>query len=80
MASLHVDVVSAEEEIFSGEAKLVALPGESGELGILPRHAPLITRIKAGAVRIRVPGEEAINVAEVLKQGGGADWRSVLKP
>ena len=52
MATIHVDVVSAEESIFSGEAKFVALPGESGELGILPRHTPLITRIKPGAVRI----------------------------
>ena len=52
MATLHVDVVSAEANIFSGEAKFVALPGESGELGILPRHTPLITRIKPGAVRI----------------------------
>ena len=52
MATLHVDVVSAEESIFSGEAKFVALPGEMGELGIYPRHTPLITRIKPGAVRI----------------------------
>ena len=52
MATLHVDVVSAEGSIFSGEATFVALPGESGELGILPRHTPLITRIKPGAVRI----------------------------
>jgi len=52
MATIHVDVVSAEESIFSGEAKFVALPGESGELGILPRHTPLITRIRPGAVRI----------------------------
>src|SRR5512133_2745463 len=51
-ATIHVDVVSAEESIFSGEAKFVALPGEAGELGILPRHTPLITRIKPGAVRI----------------------------
>jgi len=51
-ATLHVDVVSIEGSIFSGEAKFVALPGESGELGILPRHTPLITRIKPGAVRI----------------------------
>jgi len=50
--TIHVDVVSAEENIFSGEAKFVALPGEAGELGILPRHTPLITRIKPGAVRI----------------------------
>jgi len=53
MATLHVDVVSAEANIFSGEAKFVALPGENGELGILPRHTPLITRIKPGAVRIQ---------------------------
>ncbi len=53
MATIHVDVVSAEESIFYGEAKLVALPGELGELGIFPRHTPLITRIKPGAVRIQ---------------------------
>ena len=52
MATLQVDVVSAEENIFSGEAKFVALPGEMGELGIYPRHTPLITRIKPGAVRV----------------------------
>jgi F-type H+-transporting ATPase subunit epsilon len=52
-STIHVDVVSAEEQIFSGEAKFVALPGEMGELGIYPRHTPLITRIKPGAVRIR---------------------------
>ena len=57
MATLHVDVVSAESSIFSGEAKFVALPGENGELGILPRHTPLITRIKPGAVRIKVAGQ-----------------------
>jgi F-type H+-transporting ATPase subunit epsilon len=50
--TIHIDVVSAEESIFSGEAKFVALPGEAGELGIYPRHTPLITRIKPGAVRI----------------------------
>ena len=50
--TIHVDVVSAEEAIFSGEARFVALPGEAGELGIYPRHTPLITRIKPGAVRI----------------------------
>ena len=52
MATIHVDVVSAEESIFSGEAKFVALPGEMGELGIYPRNTPLITRIRPGAVRI----------------------------
>ncbi|MDM0046902.1 F0F1 ATP synthase subunit epsilon [Variovorax dokdonensis] len=57
--TIHVDVVSAEESIFSGEAKFVALPGEAGELGIYPRHTPLITRIRPGAVRIeRTDGSE----------------------
>ena len=55
--TIHVDVVSAEASIFSGEAEFVALPGESGELGIYPKHTPLITRIKPGAVRIRIPGK-----------------------
>jgi F-type H+-transporting ATPase subunit epsilon len=55
--TIHVDVVSAEEEIFAGEAEFVALPGEAGELGIYPMHTPLITRIRPGAVRIKVPGQ-----------------------
>jgi len=65
MATIHVDVVSAEHEIFSGNAKFVALPGEAGELGILPGHTPLITRIKPGAVRIEKEdgGEEFVFVA-----------------
>ena len=53
MSTIHVDVVSAEESIFSGEATFVALPGEAGELGVYPRHTPLITRIKPGTVRIQ---------------------------
>ena len=63
--TIHVDVVSAEESIFSGEATFVALPGEAGELGIYPRHTPLITRIKPGAVRIKKTdgGEEFVFVA-----------------
>lgn len=63
--TIHVDVVSAEESIFTGEAKFVALPGEAGELGILPGHVPLITRIKPGAVRIEKAegGEEFVFVA-----------------
>jgi len=52
MSTIHIDVVSAEELIFSGEAKFVSLPGESGELGVLPGHIPLITRIQPGPVRI----------------------------
>ncbi len=54
--TIHVDVVSAEEQIFSGQAEFVALPGEAGELGIYPKHTPLITRIKPGAVRIKEVG------------------------
>jgi F-type H+-transporting ATPase subunit epsilon len=54
--TIHVDVVSAEQQIFSGEAEFVVLPGEAGELGIYPRHTPLITRIKPGAVRIKPAG------------------------
>jgi F-type H+-transporting ATPase subunit epsilon len=65
-ATMHVDVVSAEESIFSGEAEFVVLPGAAGELGIYPRHAPLIARIKPGAVRITPAGggeEQLIFVA-----------------
>src|SRR5262245_34529151 len=65
-STIHVDVVSAEESIFSGEAEFVVLPGEAGELGIYPRHTPLITRIKPGSVRIKTAGsdqEELIFVA-----------------
>ena len=66
--TIHVDVVSAEESIFSGLAEFVVLPGEAGELGILPGHMPLMTRIKPGAVRIKLPGdkEEVIFVASGL--------------
>jgi F-type H+-transporting ATPase subunit epsilon len=67
MSTIHVDVVSAEESIFSGEAKFVALPGEAGELGIYPRHTPLITRIKAGSVRI----EKADGSEEFIFVAGG---------
>ena len=64
--TIHIDVVSAEESIYSGEAEFVVLPGEAGELGIYPRHIPLITRIKPGTVRIQPAGggeEELIFVA-----------------
>ncbi|MEH3085590.1 MAG: F0F1 ATP synthase subunit epsilon [Xylophilus ampelinus] len=64
-ATMRVDVVSAEEAIFSGEARFVALPGEAGELGIYPRHTPLITRIRPGSVRITLAdgNEEFVFVA-----------------
>jgi F-type H+-transporting ATPase subunit epsilon len=67
VSTIHVDVVSAESSIFSGEAKFVALPGETGELGILPKHTPLITRIKPGAVRI----EKADGSEEFVFVAGG---------
>jgi F-type H+-transporting ATPase subunit epsilon len=63
--TIHVDVVSAEEAIYSGEATFVVLPGEAGELGVYPQHTPLITRIKPGSVRVQTAagGEEFIFVA-----------------
>jgi F-type H+-transporting ATPase subunit epsilon len=66
--TLQVNVVSAEEQIYAGEAEFVALPGVEGELGIYPQHTPLITQIKPGAVRIKEPGnaEETL----VFVQGG----------
>ena len=66
--TIHVDVVNAEEQIYSGEAEFVVLPGIEGELGVYPRHTPLFTQIRPGAVRIKLPG-----VAEeefVFVQGG----------
>ena len=65
--TIHVDVVSAEEQIYSGEAEFVVLPGMMGELGIYPRHTPLFTQIKPGSVRIK-----PLNGAEelVFVQGG----------
>src|SRR5205085_6913375 len=64
---LHVDIVSAEKEIFAGEADMVIAPGEGGELGILPEHAPLLTRVKPGTVRIQVAGSPD----EVIYVSGG---------
>lgn len=55
--TIHLDVVSAEESIFSGEAEFVAAPASMGEIGVYPRHAPLITTIKAGALRVKVPDQ-----------------------
>ena len=67
-ATIHIDVVSAEESIFSGEAEFVVLPGVMGELGIYPKHTPLLTQIKPGAVRIKVPNQEEETL--VFVQGG----------
>jgi F-type H+-transporting ATPase subunit epsilon len=60
-STFHVDIVSAEREIFSGDAEMVFAPAEMGELGITPRHAPLLTRMKPGTVRVKsAGGEEAV--------------------
>ena len=66
--TIKVDVVSAEEHIFSGEAEFVVLPGVMGELGIYPRHTPLITEIRPGAVRMKLPNQEREEL--VFVQGG----------
>jgi len=66
--TVHVDVVSAEELIFSGLAEIVVVPGIMGELGILPRHTPLLTRIKPGSVRIKRPDQAE---AELIYVSGG---------
>ena len=66
--SIHVDIVSAEGQMFSGEASIVFVPGSQGELGIYPRHAPLLTTLKAGEVRVQVEGQDE----QVFYVGGGA--------
>ena len=66
--TVHVDVVSAEKSLFSGLAEVVIAPGEMGELGIYPRHAPLLTRIKPGSVRLKLPNQDA---EELIYVSGG---------
>jgi F-type H+-transporting ATPase subunit epsilon len=66
--TIHIDVVSAEEAIYSGEAEFVVLPGIEGELGVYPRHTPLFTQIRPGAVRIKVPDKAEEEF--VFVQGG----------
>jgi F-type H+-transporting ATPase subunit epsilon len=66
--TIHVDVVSAEEQIFSGDAEFVVLPGIMGELGVYPRHTPLLTQIKPGALRVKLPNQEEEEL--VFVQGG----------
>ena len=66
--TIHVDVVSAEEQIYSGEAEFVVLPGIEGELGVYPRHTPLFTEIRPGAVRMKLPNQEREEL--VFVQGG----------
>ena len=58
--TIHVDIVSAEAEIFSGTANMVFAPAEMGEVGIAPRHTPLLTRLKPGEVRVQVEGQEEL--------------------
>ena len=66
--TIHVDIVSAEGHIFSGEASMVFVPGSQGELGIAPRHAPLLTTLKAGEVRVQIEGQDE----QSFYVGGGA--------
>jgi len=66
--TIHVDIVSAEGEIFAGEATQVFLPGSQGDLGVYPRHAPLLTTLKPGVVRVESEGREE----QVFYVGGGA--------
>jgi F-type H+-transporting ATPase subunit epsilon len=66
--TIHIDIVSAEGQIFSGEASMVFVPGSMGELGIYPRHAPLLTTLSAGEVRVQVEGQEE----QSFYVGGGA--------
>ena len=67
-STIHVEVVSAEESIYSGEAEFIVLPGVMGELGIFPKHTPLVTQIKPGQVRIKIPGQAEETI--VFVQGG----------
>ena len=76
--TIHVDVVSAEEQIYSGEAEFVVLPGVVGELGIYPRHTPLLTQIKPGSVRIKTPGSAQEEL--VFVQGGYLEVQPRLAP
>jgi len=81
MATIKVDVVSAEEQVFSGMAKFVALPGEAGELGILPGHTPLITRIRPGAVRIETEnGDEKFVILAGESHGNNPGAMTVSAP
>ena len=66
--TLQVNIVSAEHAIFSGEAEMVIAPGETGELGILPQHAPLLTRIKPGTIKVKLVGKDE---EEVIYVSGG---------
>ncbi len=66
--TIQVNIVSAEQSIFSGDAEMVVAPGETGELGILPSHAPLLTRIKPGTIKLKLPGQEA---EEIIYVSGG---------
>jgi len=66
--TIHVDVVSLEASVFSGDAEFVVLPGIMGELGVYPKHTPLITQIQPGQVRIKIPGQDEEQI--VFVQGG----------
>ena len=66
--TIHLDIVSAEGQIFSGEANMVFVPASEGEIGIAPRHAPLLTTLKAGEVRVQIDNQEE----QSFYVGGGA--------
>jgi F-type H+-transporting ATPase subunit epsilon len=66
--TIHVDIVSAEGQLFAGDASMVFVPAAEGEIGIAPRHAPLLTMLKAGEVRVQIPGKEE----QSFYVGGGA--------
>jgi F-type H+-transporting ATPase subunit epsilon len=74
--TIRVDVVSAEEQIFSGDAEFVILPGIMGELGVYPRHTPLLTQIKPGALRVKLPNQDQEEL--VFVQGGFVDVQPQL--
>ena len=67
MSTIHVDIVSAEGQIFAGEANMVYVPASQGEIGIAPRHAPLLSTLKPGEVRVQIGNEE-----QAFYVGGGA--------
>jgi F-type H+-transporting ATPase subunit epsilon len=66
--TIHVDIVSAEGQIFAGDANMVFVPATEGEIGVAPRHAPLLTTLKPGTVRVQIEGQEE----QVFYVGGGA--------
>ena len=73
---LHVDVVSAEEQIFSGEAEFAVFPGVQGEIGVYPRHTPLLTHLKSGTIRLKLPDRKT---PELVYVSGGTTFDTTIK-